>query len=66
MQEFDGVPVRVVDQLPTVRWDVIWGPPIPRSFLGRWRLKAQVYGARARDAWLVLRGKAFIDDCDCC
>jgi hypothetical protein len=43
-------------------WFVAWGPPPPRTWLGWKLLKLRVFGYRMRDAWLVLRGKAWIDE----
>lgn len=42
-------------------WFVAWGPPLPRTRLGRWALKLSIFRWRLRDAWLVLQGKADID-----
>jgi hypothetical protein len=66
MDNYNGMPIREVDELPrtdvTYRWDVAWGEyNIGGLRLDRWRLKWRMFRYRARDAWLVLQGKAEID-----
>lgn len=71
---FEGIPLREVDELdagglvyrpsaplPPVtwsRWDVAWGPPLPRTAWGRLKLRLRLARHRARDAWRVWKGEA--------
>lgn len=38
------------------RWDVAWGPPLPRTRWGRLKLRMRVRRDRLRDALAVWRG----------
>lgn len=40
------------------RWDVAWGPPLPRTWWGRLKLRMRVRRDRLRDALSVWRGDA--------
>lgn len=56
--DFDA---RTIEDGIVCRWDVTWGPPIPKTWLGRKMLQVRVLRYRIRDAWEVLRGRAYID-----
>lgn len=60
---FEAMPVRLVEKIDgdtSIRL-VSWGPPMPRTRLGRLALKLRVMWSRRGDAWAVLRGRADVD-----
>lgn len=66
MDIYQGVPIRRVDTLPlnsTTRVVVTLSSlRTRRSWLSRMRFNVWLWRDRASDAWLVLTGKAYIDD----